>query len=129
MRSGDVSVGRYEGGLHFDLEGAFSEVIVFPRFVGDNEVRRSGYTALVSRAHMLSELFKFIGSNGEIERQIMDHLALHEIDVAQLVKTLPNDSPTLVGICVIANNFTGEHVTSEEKPVAESAAGGGISCF
>jgi len=78
---------------------------------------------------MLSELFEFTSTNSEIERQVMDHLALHEIDVAELVKTLSNNGPTLVGVCVIANNFTGEHVTGEEKPVAESAAGGRISCF
>jgi len=59
----------------------------------------------------------------------MDHLAFHKVDIPEFIKTLAHYGPTLIGVCIVAYNFTREHVTSEEESVAESTAGGGISSF
>jgi hypothetical protein len=83
------------GGFHIDLEGTLSEVIVFAGPVGNDRVRGSRYAAFVRLSNGLCELLQFACGYGEVERQVMDHLALHQVDVAELVETLAYDGPTL----------------------------------
>jgi len=53
--------------LEVDFESSLSEVIVLPRFVGDDEIGGSRYAALVGLFYVLGELLQLSSRDGEVE--------------------------------------------------------------
>lgn len=86
-----------------DFESSLSEVIVLPRLVVDDNIGHFGDAALVGGSYLLREFLKFASCNRKVEREVVYHLSLHEVDIAKFIKTLPNDRPTLVRVSIVAD--------------------------
>jgi hypothetical protein len=47
------------------------------------------------------------------------------VDLFERVQVLANDTPRLVGVSIVTNNFGGDHESRDEETVARGTASGG----
>jgi hypothetical protein len=88
-----------------------------------------GHSALVLLVDHSSELSELVGGGSQIPRKVVDHLSLHQVNVAEVVKTRPNNSPALVRVGVVADHFRADHEGGKKQTVAESAGSRRITGF
>ena len=53
-----------------------------------------GYSLVVG-VYVVCERCEIESRDGEVLRQVMDHLPLHQVDIAELVEPLADNGPTL----------------------------------
>ena len=76
-------------------------------------------------AHHLLEHGERLRLDVQLPVEVLAHLALHLVHLAQLEHPLPDDAPALVGVGVVADDLGGEHEGGDEEAVARGPARGG----
>ena len=74
--------------------------------------------------HVL-ELLESTRLNVQLPIEILAHLALHLVDLAEGKHALADDAPGLVGVGVVADDLACDHEGGNEEAVARGALGGG----
>lgn len=54
----------------------------------------------------------------ELPLEVRTHLALHLVDLLERKHALADNTPALVAVCVVANDFRGDHEGGDEQTVA-----------
>ena len=79
----------------------------------------------IFRPNLQLELLQILWIEVQLPLQITTHLPLHLIDLLQCKHSLPDDTPRLVRICVVADDLAGDHGRGEEEAGAQWATGSG----
>ena len=91
---------------------------------GKRVERWVGTWTLEVRPDPIFELLKCGGFDVELPFQVGAHLALHLVDLPESKHTLTDDTPGLVGICIVADDLGSNHKCGDEQTVAGGTAGG-----
>ena len=91
------------------------------RWGWESVVCRVGSGSLEILTNHRSELLECAWLNIQLPLKVGTHLSFHLVDLPERKHTLANDTPGLVGICVIADDLGGNHKRGDEEAVPGGA--------